>query len=171
MLGSMWSWSPAPEWGVLRCWHFEQGGTTSSSMCHRYRHGMGTKGPLIPTPGTWMSWEHTTWQHLLMLGGSILESEVPWSLSHARAVGCSSVISLRMSSRPLAMEEIFSFWAAARFSKKRALQDGVDVGWEQSREGTTGTNHTMPHCTDRPIAQKPPALATPHRGRQGFNLL
>lgn len=76
----------------------------------------------------------------LMLGGSIPGSEVPWSLSHARAVGCSSVVSLRTSSRPLAMEEIFSFWAAARFSKKRALQDGVDVGQKQSRDGDNRDN-------------------------------
>lgn len=56
-----------------------------------------------------------------MPGGSIPGSEVPLSLSHGRAVGCSSAASPKTSSRPLAMEEIFSFWAAARFSKKRAL--------------------------------------------------
>lgn len=31
VLGSMWSWSPALQWDVLRCQHFDQGGTTSPS--------------------------------------------------------------------------------------------------------------------------------------------
>lgn len=99
----------------------------------------------------------------LMLGGSIPESEVPWSLSHARAVGCSSVVSLRTSSRPLAMEEIFSFWAAARFSKKRALQEGVDVGWEQSRDGDNRDNwQTTPCHTAQPVPQHRNPLHWPH---------
>lgn len=125
------------------------------------------------TPRTQMSWEHTPWQHLLMLDGSIPESEVPWSLSHARAVGCSSVVSLRTSSRPLAMEEIFSFWAAARFSKKRALQDGVDVGWEQSRDGDNRDNRqTTPCHTAHPVPQHRNPLHWPlHWGHQGLNLL
>lgn len=165
MLGSVWSWSPAPRWGVLL--HFEQGEPLQGSVYHR--HGMGTEGPLIPTPGTRMSWEHTPWQHLLMLGGSIPESEVPWSLSHARAVGCSRVASLRTSSRPLAMEEIFSFWAAARFSKKRALQEGVDIGWEQSRDGDNRDNQqTTPHHTAQSVPQHRKAPQRPHRG---FSLL
>lgn len=114
----------------------------------------GDRGATNPHPRDPDSWEHTPWQHLLMLGGSILESEVPWSLSHARAVGCSSVVSLRTSRRPLAMEEIFSFWAAARFSKKRALQDGVDVGQKQSRDGDNRDNQqTTPHHTAQPVPQ------------------
>jgi len=106
-----------------------------------------------------------------MLGGSIPGSGVLLSLSHARAVGCSSTASPRTSSSPLAMEEIFSFWAVARFSKKRALQDRGGC-WPGARQGWgRWANHAMPHCTASPVALKPPAMATPRQGPRGFNLL
>lgn len=102
-------------------------------------------------------------QHLLMLGGSIPGSGVPLSLSHVGAVGCSSAASPRTSSRPLAMEEIFSFWAAARFSKKRALRDRLDIGQEQGRDGDDG--QTMPCHTAEPAPHPRNPLHWPHRIR------
>lgn len=69
-------------------------------------------------------------------------------MSHMKGVGCSGTASPRTSSRPLAMAEIFSFWAAARFSRKRALSGGLDVGEEQGHPGCGG--QTTPCHTARP---------------------
>lgn len=98
-----------------------------------------------------------------MLGSSMPGSGAPLSPSHARPVGCSSAASPRTSSRPLAMAEIFSFWAAARFSKNRALRDRVGHWPGPKPHGDDGDEgQTTPCHTAQPALQHRKPLCCPH---------
>lgn len=165
LLGCTSSLGPVPWWEHTWTLLFGEG------WCPASWGGLGPKGPLPLTPRSWWAQRGhtpTPFPHVLMLGGSVPGSGV--LLSPSQAARCSGATSLRISSRPLAMAEIFSFWAAARFSRKRALRDrgSRQLGAPGGRGG--GDGQTTPHGTTQQAphgpgpAPKPPAPAAPQQG-------